>query len=229
MDGDLTGSSRQSDIPAGWYAHPDDARKWMYWDGSGWDLGKTAPRNPSVTGRAYAVPQPAPAQLLQAAARGAVESQDRTQIDKLRRSGPLRVLLGLGFAIGASIFGINSASEGNGVIWTGGYLVAGILVYKGWSRYRVTRRAGLPNPEGWMVALIGVAALAATYAGWQYWTVFSNGGFREGSCVSAAGELVLCQSSNATYVVTDLTDSRENCPDWSGVIDNGTVICFERK
>lgn len=235
MNVESSGTASESPVPAGWYPHPRDPQKFMYWNGSDWELTHTAPRYTEVptplpeTAKPSDPEQEARTQAFEFALMSSIDAQERALVNKLRRSGPTWVLLGFGFAIVASIIGMNSAGDGNGVIWTGGYVVAAFLIFKGWQRYRATRSVGVPNPEGWMLALIGVAATVAVYAGFQYWSVYSNGGFREGSCVTEGGELVPCGSSSAEYVVTELTDSRAKCPDWSGVIDNGSVICFESK
>lgn len=238
MGTSLTGPD--SGPPPGWYPHPRDPRRLMFWTGAEWDLSQVRSAVPPMqTQPVLTPPMSAPTnsafhraptdEAFRAAVFDTIDGQRRALVDRARRSGPLRVLFGLLLAIGVSVAGAESAGEGRGVIWVGGYLVAGSLIFNGIRRYMAARKLGLPSPQGWLIAAVGLAAVTAVYTGFQYVTVINNDGWQVGSCVASSGEHVPCSSGNAVAVVTDLVDSPSQCPEGSGELDNGTIACLQAK
>ena len=244
--------------PAGWYPHPEDATRELYWDGATWVADTTRPLPMAPASDAAALPAPDADQLVapmngsaSAGLPGATFPDAPTYAGATAPPAPAgpsespakaaapSFLLGAAVAIIASLAGLwVISSRSGGILWIGGYLVTFFAWRRAWAYYKAAAaRTGqtLTTPQKAITGVLVVASLALTgafavqYIGQKTAPKLTAG---VGSCWAQDGDkavLVDCTDSTAAFVATGTAATVDQCPTDSAVEINNVTYCLNRK
>lgn len=226
--------------PAGWYPHPADPSRELYWDGSTWVADTTRPLVTAAAAPTVALP------YAQQAAFGtpSYASVPTGQLPAGPLESPAKAaapsfLLGVAVAVGVSLAGLwVIQSHSGGILWLGGYIVSFGAWRRSWAYYRAAAaRTGqtLSAPQKAITGILLVVSLALTaafvvqYIGQKTAPKLTAG---VGSCWAQEGDkgvLVDCTDSRAAYIAVSTASTTDQCPTNDAVQVDSLAYCLRAK
>lgn len=231
--------------PPGWYPHPEDPARELYWDGSTWVADTTRPLVvAAVADQQAGLPAPgdlaAPPHGVPSYA-GAPAPVAPGPVESPARAAAPSFLLGAAVGIAVSALGLwIMKTHSSGIYWFGGYFVTFAAWRRSWAYYKSTAaRTGqrLTPPQKAIVGVLGAATLVLTalfvvqYIGTLTAPKLTAA---VGSCWAESGDKVVqveCSDSSAVYTATSTAATSGSCPDSAegSISEKGVYYCLTRK
>jgi hypothetical protein len=233
--------------PPGWYPHPEDPARELYWDGSTWVADTTRPLVVAAGADPHAgMPTPAPGDLAAPppgvpSYAGAPAPVAPGPVESPAKAAAPSFLLGAAVGIGVSALGLwIMKTHSSGIFWFGGYFVTFAAWRRSWAYYTSTAARtgqGLTPPQKAIAGVLGGLTLILTalfvvqYVGTLTAPKLTAA---VGSCWADSGDKVVqveCSDSSAAYIATSTAPTQSSCPDSAegSISENGVYYCLTRK